>query len=87
MSRSARNVNAWTSSCRSCSRWDRLGTLEAALCGFAAAMTQELPAGVVTMTEKLTSDLQGLGDVDVDDIAQLWKGAALLTAIQKEMAC
>jgi hypothetical protein len=44
-------------------------------------MTQEFPAGVVTTTDTVPLDLQGFEDVDVDDIARLWKGTASLIAI------
>jgi hypothetical protein len=44
-------------------------------------MTQDLPAGVVTTTDKITTELDSFDDIDVDDIAQLWRGTALLFAI------
>lgn len=37
-------------------------------------MTQDLPAGLVTTTGKIGSELDGLGDVAVEDIAKLWRG-------------
>lgn len=37
-------------------------------------MTQDLPPGLVTTTGKITSRFDGLNDVAVEDITQLWRG-------------
>lgn len=37
-------------------------------------MARRLPTGVVIPKSTFTPDLQGLGTVDVSDIAMLWKG-------------
>ena len=43
-------------------------------------MARRLPAGVVIPKSTVTSDMQGLGTVDVADIAMLWPGTIMATA-------
>ncbi|KAL1970985.1 hypothetical protein VTN77DRAFT_2819 [Rasamsonia byssochlamydoides] len=49
-------------------------------------MTQDLPAGLVTTTGKIRSELDGLGDVAVEDIAQLWRVYTTHSSVQRDGA-
>lgn len=37
-------------------------------------MTEALPKGIVTSTENISSEIEALDRVDIEDIAQLWRG-------------
>ena len=37
-------------------------------------MTENLPKGLITTTGEISSEIHGLDPVDIEQIAQLWKG-------------
>lgn len=37
-------------------------------------MTEALPEGLVTNSESITAEIEGIDYVAIEDIAQLWKG-------------
>ena len=40
-------------------------------------MTEALPIGIITNTENISSDIEAIDRVDVEDLAQLWRGTKL----------
>ncbi|KAL1982214.1 hypothetical protein VTN96DRAFT_1640 [Rasamsonia emersonii] len=49
-------------------------------------MTQDLPAGLVTTTGKIGSELDGLGDIAIEDIAKLWRVYTTHSSVQRDGA-
>jgi hypothetical protein len=37
-------------------------------------MTEALPKGIVTNTENISGEIEAIDQVDLEDIAQLWRG-------------